>query len=255
MRYKFGNDKYFKFNGKNSLDFMCFASQGEMFSIPTKKGAFTSVSGRSRDLYDDEEGFDNITRTLECFIPDNKFKQRYNALMTHLLTNNGYQRIEWGAQPELFSYAVYVGGTAPDVVRGGNGATFDLEFNFDPRKFYKDGNYEVELTSGDNTIHNKSSFKSKPLIFIKGTKTTTAATLKINDTVITIPKGNTDFVNNGFYIDSENMNCYNINKVNANDVVEINWDSDEPYPRLHPGDNTITITNATGTIIPRTWTI
>lgn len=265
MSYKLGNDKYFKFAGKNSIDFLCFASQGDMFSIPEKKGTFTTVSGRPRDLYLDEEGFNNKTRTFECFIPDNKFKQRYQQLMAFLLSNNGYQKIEWGAQPELFSYAVFLGGTEPSVVRGGKGATFDLEFNFDPRKFYKQGQYETALYDSStisgtvletmNTIRNETLFKAKPLIFLKGTKSTAESILKINDTVITVAKGNTDFVSNGFYIDSENMNCYNTQKVNVNDQVSINWKSEEPYPILHPGDNAIELTNATGNITPRTWTI
>lgn len=252
---KYGNDKYFKFDGKNSIDFLCFASQGGMLSVPAKKGEFTSIPGRHQDMYDDEEVFENITRTFSCFIPDNNFLRNYNNLMEYLMSKNGYQKIEWGLQPELFSYAVYIGGTDPDVKYGGRGAEFDLEFNFDPRKYYKQ-EYTERTLDFSQAVKNKSRFKAKPLILVtRGSSTTTAGVLKVNDTVITIPASDADFSGNGIYIDSENMNCYNANGTNKNSVVQINWESEDPYPVLHPGDNNFTAANLTAKITPRIWTI
>ena len=244
----FQTEKWFNFAGKPSLDFYCIAGQAGGYNTPTKDDTFTSIAGRYGDLYTENGRWDNIVVTYSCFIAGDRFFKQYQNLMAWLMSNGGYQVLRDSAHPGFYRLAVFQGGTTPEVTR--HGASFDISFSCDPRRFYDGGNIEQPAEA---TIYNPTLFTAKPLLYLS--TITKGTTLKVNDTVLTFNEARTA-EQSRIVIDSERMNIYTEDGLNYNTKVAVNENSSEPFPLLHAGSNTLTISDGnTATIKTNIWTI
>lgn len=113
-------------------------------------------------------------------------------------------------------------------------------FTCSPSLFLSEGDYEVELSAGDNSLYNPYS-ESQPLYKISGNGT---CTITVNGKTVRVD------VNRGITVDTELMIAY-ADDTMKNTVVTGKYSD----MNLNPGDNTVTISNGfTVIIIPR-WRI
>lgn len=227
---------YFVIGGKDSRDFECFLAESNMLDSPERDFSTVSVPGRNGELLQDNGRFKNFTATLTVYFRKEVVRNA-QALKEWLLSENGYVRYEESTDPEVFRMAKMnsaFGMKNFDRV----GGTAELEFTCKPQKWLKAGEEAQEIQSG-TALWNPTRYPAKPLIRVEG-----AGTLTIGNMGIVCKKSMT--------IDCETMDCYD-GATNENGNVMV---SGEDFPRLEPGENSITFTGFTKvTMKPNWWTI
>lgn len=156
-----------------------------------------SVPGRSGDLHIWNERWKNKLVTYKCACMVNA-KTVVPALITQLLTQYGYQRIEDTFHPEYYKMGEYVGATTPVYSPGGDAAKFNLTFDCKPQKWLLSGEAEQSVSSGV-ILTNPTNVPAYPLFKIQGygnldfwtdyisvNKHSTLGTLKITDAGIAV---------------------------------------------------------------------
>jgi len=150
--------------------------------IPERQQTVQSVSGRNGDIIIPNKAFKNYNQPYSVFL-DAKYRGGIEAvfprLVDWLMGNEGYQRLEDSYFPEVYRMAYYSGGV--DFLNYFNEyGQGTLTFNCMPQKFYKSGERELSVESGD-TLVNPSSFVAQPLIRFKIKNMAMTATLQFGD--------------------------------------------------------------------------
>lgn len=227
-------------DGKPTSDFGVFISGVGTYNAPERDTTAVSVPGRNGDLLIDNGRFHNIEITYPCYIVK-EFADKFNAFKNYLLSRNGYFKIEDSYDAEHYRKAFHNSGLTPSVQLLHRVGAFEITFNCNPQRFLKDGDNTLILTS-DGMMFNPTYFDAKPLIRAYGTGSFT-----INDITVTITSANeyTD-------IDCEIMDAFK-GSVNCNGNIET---TDNKFPVLTSGENTISMTGITQLeITPRWWEI
>lgn len=226
-------------NGKPLSDFSTYYDGGQWWMIPERDVELVPIAGRNGDLVLDNNRFANVHIPFNCFIKDN-FKGNYTALINYLMTLKGYQRIESSEQPDVYRMGIVHASIEPEMLAQNRGGTFEIEINFKPQKWLKDGETELWINTGTTEVYNPTAMPSKPLYIVSGT-----GTLSINGETmqLTANTGNT-------YIDAETQDCYE-GTINRNSDLVL---SGERIPSLVGGKNTIIRTGfSTFRVVPRWW--
>lgn len=230
---------YLIFNGYNSKDYGVYISGLNTFGGAERDVQIISVAGRDGDLTIDNGRYNNIKVTYPAFIYDN-FDVNVSAFRGILLSAYGYKRLEDSYHPQEYRRARYVGQFAPDVVDWLKAGEFNLDFDCDPRRFLKDGEKVLSITTGDK-IKNQTPFDAKPLIRVYGTGTITIGSVSV---VVNTANGYTD-------IDCELQEAYK-GSTNCNGNITL---TDGKFPVLVSGDNTITYSGFTQVDLTPNWWI
>ena len=192
--------------GKSSEDYGIIVEHYPKIITPRRRIEVQQIPGRSQDYIIDNESFENYDQSYGIFI-NAKEIGGLNAVMKRisdwLFAPGGYQRLEDNYQPDVFrmAYVNMQGDFSNSFNEYGRGT---ITFNCSPKKYFKMGDYPVELSSGD-VLYNPSDFKAEPLItvtgFGSGTLTINNKTVSISDirTAVTI-----DVAMHRVYNDSEN---------------------------------------------------
>lgn len=139
------SDRYFVYNGKNSLDFGIHVYDPQILNTPKKRREIIEVPGRNGDIIIEDGSYENVTVTFKnCFII-NDFVENYNALKAFLGSQEGYQRLEISWLPEEYRKAMFEGNISPKVGDFDWFGRFDLTFNCKPQRFLKSGEIPVEI--------------------------------------------------------------------------------------------------------------
>lgn len=225
------------FNGKSSADFGVWISGGGTFNAPTRDADIETIPGRNGALIFDNGRYNNITVKYPAFI-SRRFQPRIDAFRAFMASAVGYCRLEDTYHPDEFRLASFRNGVDVSTAVRNMGGTFDLEFDCKPQRWLKSGEKFTAYASGAK-IANRTDFDALPIIRASGN-----GTITLNGTTITI-SGNSGLI----FIDCDLQDAYN-GTTNKNRFITPN------FPKLSPGDNTLTYSGVTGVqIMPRWWTL
>ena len=142
--------------------------------IPKRKYLVQTVPGRSGDLYIEEsdDAFENYEDQYTVFLDAKApgLQQVSRGLAEWLLSSPGYQRREDSYDPDTFRMAVYTGGEEFVNIFNEYGRG-TLTFNCNPKRFYKIGEKEIEISTKNTVIYSPSLFVSHPIVSIGTTGT------------------------------------------------------------------------------------
>lgn len=230
-------ENFLIFNGKSSADFGVWISGGGTFDAPTRDTDSEIIPGRNGTLFFDNGRYNNITVSYPAFISRN-FAVRVAAFRSFLAAQIGYCRLEDTYSPDTFRLACFRNGLKVSTAVRNLGGTFDIEFDCKPQRFLKSGEKFVSYASGAKLI-NRTDFEALPIIKASGN-----GTITLNGTAITI-SGNSGTI----FIDCDTQDAFN-GATNKNSFIT------PTFPKLSPGENTLTYSGVSGVqIMPRWWTL
>lgn len=234
-------------------------------TIPKRKYQVQEVPGRSGAIAqpEAEDAFSNYDQSYTVFLdaqaPGLPMVSR--GLAEWLLGNPGYQRLEDSYDPDFYRMAYYVGGDDFSNIFNEYGRG-TLKFNCAPKRFYKSGEREITVTSGD-TLYSPSIFKAKPILkFVWNSGIPQSVPIQA---VITVTDKNNNSkafrinpgsANGEIVVDSEAHTAYGY--VEGQDPVNLNSSVASDYENLYLDSvSSITFNNRVLNlkVIPRWWTI
>lgn len=220
----------FIFGGHASYDFNIGVERYPNLNGAAKRREKTSISGKSGDLIEDENIFENLNQPYEIYFSAETEPGAYPFLSRKirgwLLSIRGYARLEDSYDKDYFRLASFEGPLELENIMNLFGRC-TLTFDCKPYRYRKSGEKSVILTSS-NTMYNPERFPSKPYIKIVGNG---AGTLTVGNKVWEL-KGIDEYLE----IDSEMMNCFKGTELRNNMV------SGEGFPELAPGKTGISWT-------------
>ena len=231
---------YLTFNGTDLRDFGVYITGSGTFNAPEREYSEITIPGRNGSLIGNEKRLTNIPVTYPAFIYKD-FKRQLGALRAFLLSQIGFHKLQDSYHPDEYRLALFRGPIDVEPTAKLNAGQFDLVFNCRPQRFLASGDTVVTMTE-TSTIVNPTSFDAQPFLRVYGTGSVT-----FGGTTITITAADeyTD-------IDCALMEAYK-GAVSKNDCIEL---SDNDFPVLTAGENTVTLSGVTSVeITPRWWTI
>lgn len=226
-------------DGVNSADFGVFVTEAGIYNAPYRIFQSYRVPGRNGDLFYDTGSYSNVTIRYPCVIYKD-FNKRIKDWQNFVLSKSGYCRIVDSFEPEEYRLGVFSGEF--DIKKSDRTiGIFDMEFNCKPQRYWRSGDREINVVSGE-VIFNPTSQEAKPIIKVYG-----YGTLSIGSETITINNYSEEYV----IIDCEMQDCYR-EGVNLNRYVTL---SSKKFPVLKSGLNGISYSgNITRVVItPRWW--
>ena len=230
-------EHFFVFNGERSADFGVWISGSGTYNAPARDVSTSAIPGRNGTVSFDNGRYENIQLTYPAFI-SRRFQPRIDGFRAFLAAQTCYHRLEDSYHPDEYRMALYKSGLEV-LPRARNVAgSFEIKFDCKPQRWLKSGEALLSCASGA-VLHNPTRFDALPLIICSGN-----GTITLNGAAITI-SGNSGQI----YIDCDLQDAY-LGTTNKNNKITPN------FPKLSPGDNTVTYEGVTGVQIqPRWWTI
>lgn len=221
---------YFIFAGKSSQSFQTILSGEGVYTSPERDVEMVEVAGRNGELTFDKGRFKNRPVIYKCCITE-KFVENYEALINHLCSYTGYQRLEDTYHTDTYRLARLKGTIEPDVAQLHRSGEFQIEFDCKPQRFLKSGEEMTEYayTGSSRYLTNPTAFAAKPLVRVYGTGTVT-----IGSTTITVNKCST-YVD----IDCELQDAYK-GTTNCNGDIRL---TSGDFFTLKPGSNYISMSS------------
>lgn len=230
-------EHFFIFNGERSADFGVWISGSGTYNAPARDVSTEAIPGRNGTVSFDNGRFENIQLTYPAFI-SRQFQPRIDGFRAFLASQTGYQRLEDSYHPDEYRMALYSSGLEVLPRARNIAGSFDIKFDCKPQRWLKSGEILTSYTT-NSVLYNPTRFDALPLIVCTGN-----GTITLNGTAITI-SGNSGQI----YIDCDLQDAY-LGSTNKNSKITQN------FPKLSPGNNTLTYTGVTGVQIqPRWWTI
>ncbi len=230
-------EHFFVFNGERSADFGVWISGSGTYNAPARDVSTEAIPGRNGTVSFDNGRFENIQLTYPAFI-SRRFQPRIDGFRAFLAAQTGYHRLEDSYHPDEYRMALYKSGLEVLTRARNIAGSFEIKFDCKPQRWLKSGEALLSCASGA-VLHNPTRFDSLPLIICSGN-----GTISLNGTEITI-SGNDGQI----YIDCDLQDAY-LGTTNKNSKITQN------FPKLSPGDNTVTYSGVAGVQIqPRWWTI
>lgn len=164
-----------KFAGIRSDELNLVVEHYPTRTFPEKSYEVVEVPGRDADVVIDNGNFKNYRQTYSVFIdsfdPESpKYQRIASKVAEWLLGNPGYQRLEDSYDPDFYRMAYYSGGSEFSNFFNTYGRG-SIEFTCAPRRFSKQGEYPVDVTS-NSTLINPFIFKADPIYEISGSSIT-----------------------------------------------------------------------------------
>ena len=230
------------YNGIQLSDYGVFISGDGTFNAPERDTQTVEVVGRNGELTLDNGRYKNIEVTYPAFVVSD-FAENIEKLRNILLKQQGNVRIEDTYHPQQFRIGKFTGSFKVKPIPELYAGEFDITFNCYPQRFLKSGEDPIEFASG-GTIYSKYLQEAKPLIRAYGTGSFSIGGVSIQ---ITTANGYTD-------IDCDLQEAYKdtlATSCNGNIVL-----TNDAFPVLKEGDNTITLSGVTKLVIyPRWWVL
>ncbi len=228
----------FRYAGKASTEFGVYISGAGTFAAPEREVEVVTIPGKNGDLLYDNKRYRNTEISYQCGIVKD-FESNFKSFRNWILSRRGYQRLTDSYHPNEFYQAYVLAELNPDLTADLRAGEFTMTFSRKPERYLIEGEIPKDMTAS-GTIYNPTLFASAPLIRVSGN-----GTLTVNGTLITVT-GDQEYT----YIDCELQDAY-YGELNLNSKVTVDdWD----FPKLSPGENTITLNGVTIQITPR-WYI
>ena len=232
------------YGGINSEDYGIYIVDVNDSDMPVRDYTSYAVPGSSRELHYDNGRYKNIDRTYKCIVysfGEASAEDIVTAYMAQLCRLRGYQRIEDTIHGDYYKLGEFKGGTKPVLSKSKTGASFDLSFDCDSRKYLRSGEVEQTLGTGTKSIWNPGTEEAYPLFTVTGN-----GYIEIASRRITVAN-NTDTL----IFDCDIGDAYSETAhTNLNSLITINGAGEIPY--LAPGSNSVKVNSfTTCTMIPR----
>lgn len=229
----------FWLDGEAASDHGVVCQKTITFDAPEPQVENIRIAGRSGDIIYWDGSYRNVRGKARCYCLDTDVPRVMEAVNAWLMKSADYRRLETLHDREFFRMARLVRGAAWDA-RLGILNPFELEFDCDPRKYYRSGERGVELDTSGTTIYGPSSFPAKPLITVHGSS---SGTLTVGSVTLTLT--NCDEL----VLDCEKQDATR-NGENANGAVSGSW------PVLGAETEISWTGGVTGvTVVPRWWSL
>lgn len=230
---------YFYFAGKSIQDFGAYITDAGVYERPDRNFEKVSVPGRNGDLLIENDNFPNVPHKYPVIIMEN-FDENYEALMSFLLTQRGYQKLSDSFHPDEYYMATFVGVENLTHTIEPKSGKFNLVFDRKPQRFLTSGDHTITFLD-NGTIKNPTPCEANPLIRVYAT-----GTYAIGNTSFTINN-----MNGHSYIDidCELQEAYS-GMDSCNDLITL---TDGIFPKLIPGNNEINVNGKRISIIPKWW--
>lgn len=239
-------DNGFIFGDKATWDFPMMKVE----KFPSARGGIRkyqtySVPGRNGDLHIDEDAFQNYTQSYECYYhTDQMTNETAHEVKAWLLASSGYRRLIDAYDPTHYRLATVLDELEIQNILNKYGR-FTVNFNCDPRSFLISGDYPQTLTAP--TVLRNEGFPALPIITVYGSGN---GTLTISGVTVQLIG-----MEDALTLDCEMQDAY---REQGGVLENMNLHIYAPeFPRLLPGDNTVTWTGGVTKIeiIPRWWTV
>lgn len=218
---------YFYFAGKSILDFGAYITDAGVYERPDRNYEKVSVPGRNGDLLIENDNYPNVRHTYPVIIMEN-FDENYDALMSFLLTQKGYQRLSDSFHPDEYYMATFVGVENLTHTIAPKSGKFNLVFDRKPQRFLKSGD-QKNAFKNSGIIKNPTLNDTRPLIRVY-----TTGTYAVGDNSFTI----TDMRGHSYIdIDCDMQEAYSGDD-NCNDLITL---TDGKFPKLASGNNEINV--------------
>ena len=208
--------------------------------LPSRKQEKISVVGRNGDLLIEQDAYENVMQRYDIYVSAEKPRlPTISHTVAEWLMVKGYQRLEDSYWLDTFRLASYTGGAEISNILNRFGRA-TIEFDCKPQRFYKSGDFFVDLENG-GTLLNPSPYTAKPILVVQGSG---SGTITAGDNTITL----TDCDN--ITIDCDIMQVYQ-------GTTNKNRTASGAFPVLPAGQTEITWTGGvTGiSLKPRWWTL
>lgn len=238
----------FWYNGIKSNDLHVIVEHYPIRPVPKRKIEKVAVAGRSRDLIYTQDAFENVVQPYDVYISAEygMLPERAAKAAAWLLGPKDYVRLEDTYYPDIYRLGLFSGPT--DIQNRFNDfGRATINFDCDPRRFWRSGEKPVVMHSG-GAIFNPTNFTANPTIIISGSG---AGTLVVGSREVQILS---DF-DGVMYLDTDDGNAFldAEETQSANHLVRVDSDS---YPELSAGRNVVSWTgNFAVTIIPNWWSV
>ena len=214
------------FDGVDILDYHAYIFAQNAYNAPARLYDTQAVPGRNGALLIDLGRYENIPMTYAAIMMKG-FKDDADDLRNVLLSRKGYKRLEDTFHPDEYYMAVFRSAIEATTTPRYESGKIMLEFERKPQRFLKSG--ETGRTFAESgVIVNPELLPSLPLIRIYGNGTAT-----VNGYAVTV----SDNASNYTDIDCDIQEAF---RGDANRNGYITLDSAD-FPRLDPGENTITL--------------
>lgn len=215
----------------------------QLFDKPEKDVKFFQIPARNGDLSIFNGRYKNIDIKVNCFIRED-FPTNYNNLINFLYSQKGYARLENDIDSEVYRMGQFVTKMTPQTGAYNKSGIFTLVFNCMPQRYLKSGEEQISGFDfqGNLTITNPTPFDAYPFIYANNTTGTEFTSIVVNGTAIT--GGNYDLGT----MEYDGATGY---------LTHTQWGTSETEyvgrVALKSGENTVTVTNASGYVIPHWW--
>lgn len=235
------------FNGKSSLDFGIVVERVPNMNRPARKFDKFSVPGRSGDIIQQYDAWENITVSYDIWFTNNHYKDLYapakaREISAWLYGADGYARIEDSFEPDYYRLGYFEGPLDIELMLLKFGRC-TITFNCRPERYLKTGDIWQQHSS-TFVITNPTHFDAKPLIKVYGPFEWGLISVQGNTLIV-------ENVNDYMIIDSDSMDCYRLESENMNSHVQ------GQFPILKPGRYSVTLSNTIEKveIKPNFWTL
>lgn len=242
---------YLIYDGQKSSDFGLYISAGATYDAPAQRIEMVQVPGRNGDVAIADGSYENVEITYEdAFVYAQTQDELYTKLRnarSWLLSKRGYVRLWDTYNPDEYRLGIFRSELETNLSGHVHGAQFDLKFDCKPQRFLVSGEETIDMTA-TGAIENPTRFEALPDLQVIG-----RGQLEVEGNVITVTPEQTGSV----FIDSEQMEAY---QVIDGEVVSVNSSvsfSTGKFPTLVPGLNHITLGAGITMvkIVPHWWVI
>lgn len=238
------------FGGVDSANYGFLIDGAAVYDAPERDVEQVEIPGRNGTVTIDNGRFDNHELTYKAYVYVkglDQFTELVNNFRNALMSQKGYQRLWDSFNPGQYRMAQFIKGFEISPVAYNTAAEITLKFDCKPQRFLVSGEETIDMTA-TGAIENPTRFEALPGLQVIG-----RGQLEVEGNVITVTPEQTGSV----YIDSEQMEAYQVidgEAISVNSSVSF---STGKFPTLAPGLNHITL--GTGItmvkIVPHWWVI
>ena len=241
---------YILFGDVNTMNYGAYVFRKSTYAAPAQEYIVQTIPGKNGSLLMRNHRFPDVPMVFSVVIPED-FATNYTALISALLSKNGYQRLYYSEDADEENYVYYEcylgSGIDPIVAQQEGMGKFDLTFIRKAQVFLESGETSTFIYR-NSTITNPTKFESAPLLRITG-----VGQVGINDSTITVLEADDETIDDYTDIDCEIGEAYHDSTAYPkNQYIQL---SGIDYPKLMPGANRITLgTGITSVkVMPRWW--
>ena len=226
------------FHGVSSDSLGLIVERSPDYNIPSRKMSAFEVAGRNGDILYQQDAFQNVNQSYECFIKGgSNLSAAIQGVIAWLVANKGYQRLEDSYTANQFRLA-YCNNAAEVANSLNKFGKCTIEFSCMPQRFLTSGETE-ETVSSTKTFTNPTVYDAKPLIYVNSS----------TDGSIDIDGVEIDCLAGEYYIDCDTQNAY-FGSVNMNSYITA-----PEFPVLGSSSVVTVTTLTTVKVTPRWWTL